>query len=192
MNANDLWFTARGAGLTATLMLTVATTCGAVSSIRLGSLSDRVVLQYLHRTAAVLGLLLIVVHVGTLVLDTKSHITVSGAVVPFAGQYRPTAVALGSLAAYLLLVVVAIGLARVPMAASRRGAALWRGLHLLAYPVWAFAIAHGLLAGTDRGQRWMILLSIGCVAVVLIAITARLLADSGPGLRPPRRAGALR
>jgi DMSO/TMAO reductase YedYZ heme-binding membrane subunit len=195
MNANDLWFTARGAGLTAMLMLTVATACGALGSLRLRSLADRVVLQYLHRTAAVLGLLLIAVHVSTLVLDAKAHIGVAGALIPFAARYRPNAVALGSIAAYLLVLVTALGIARVQLAASARAASLWRRLHLLAYPAWAIAVVHGLLAGTDRGQAWMLLLSIACILVIAVLALIRLLsedAQSGAGRmgsRPARLSG---
>ena len=195
MNANDLWFTARGAGLTAMLMLTVATACGALGSLRLRSRADRVVLQYLHRTAAVLGLLLIVVHVSTLVLDAKAHIGVAGALVPFAARYRPNAVALGSIAAYLLVLVTALGVARVQLAAAARAASLWRRLHLLAYPAWAIAVVHGLLAGTDRGQGWMLLLSIACVVAVALVAVIRLLSEdtqSGAGRlgsRPARLSG---
>lgn len=174
MTTNDLWFTARGAGLSAMLILTIATALGAFGSMRLRSAGTRVVVQYVHRTAAVLGLGLIVVHVSTLVLDSKSHITLSGALVPFAAHYRPSAVALGSIAMYVFLFVAALGLARGRLAASPAGAATWRGLHLLAYPAWAVAIVHGLLAGTDRSQAWVVLLTIACIAAVIVAAFSRI------------------
>ena len=187
MTTNDLWFTARGAGLAAMLVLTIATALGALGSMRLGSAGNRVVVQYVHRTAAVLGLSLIVVHVGTLVLDSKSHISLAGALIPFAAQYRPSAVAFGSIAMYLFLFVAALGIARGRLASSRLGAATWRGLHLLAYPAWGIAIVHGLMAGTDRTQKWVVLLTIGCVAAVLIAAFCRvagLTADEPPTAPP--------
>jgi DMSO/TMAO reductase YedYZ heme-binding membrane subunit len=174
MTTNDLWFTARGAGLAAMLILTIATVLGALGSMRLRSAGTRVVVQYVHRTAAVLGLLLIVVHVSTLVLDAKSHISLAGALVPFAAQYRPSAVAFGSIATYLLVFVAALGFARGRLASSRLGAATWRGLHLLAYPAWGIAIVHGLMAGTDRTQNWVVLLTIGCIVAVLIAALCRI------------------
>jgi DMSO/TMAO reductase YedYZ heme-binding membrane subunit len=173
MTTNDLWFTARGAGLAAMLILTIATALGALGSTRLRSVSNRVIIQYMHRTAAVLGLSLIVVHVTTLVLDSKSHVSLAGALVPFAAHYRPSAVALGSIAMYLVLFVAALGLARGRLAASRAGAATWRGLHLLAYPAWGIAIVHGLMAGTDRSQNWVVLLTLGCAVAVLVAVAWR-------------------
>ena len=175
MNANTLWFTARGAGLGAMLVLTIATVLGALGSIRSSSPETRVIVQYVHRTAAVLGLGLIVVHVSTLVLDAKAHIGLAGALVPFAAHYRPNAVALGSIAMYTLLLVAALGLARGRLAASRRSAATWRALHLLAIPAWAVAVLHGLLAGTDRSQRWVVLLTVACVGAVGLALIIRMM-----------------
>lgn len=198
MNANALWFTARGAGLAAMLVLTVATALGALGSIRIRSRATRVITQYLHRTAAALGLGLILVHVSTLVLDAKAHISLAAALVPFAAQYRPNAVALGSIAMYLFLLVAALGAARGRIASSRVGAATWRGLHLFSYPAWAIAVVHGTLAGTDRGQRWVVLLTIACVASVLLAALVRSMRiednprDQARPVPPARLTGALR
>jgi DMSO/TMAO reductase YedYZ heme-binding membrane subunit len=188
MNANMLWFTARGAGLSAMLVLSLAVSFGAFGSQRIKSVSTRVVVQYLHRTAAMLGLLLILVHVSTLILDSKSNITLAGALVPFAARYRPNSVALGSIAMYAFVFVAAIGSARGRMASSRRGAASWRALHALSYPVWAIAVAHGLLAGTDRSQHWVVLLTILCVASVLIAASTRFGSQLDPPAVPTPRA----
>lgn len=193
MNANNLWFTARGAGLSALLALSIATACGALGSLPTASAPSRVMVQYLHRTAAALGIGLILVHVGTIVLDSKAHIGVAGALVPFAASYRPTAVALGSTTAYLLLLVAALGLARGRLAAAPAGARAWRAAHSLGYLLWAAAVLHGLLAGTDRGQGW-VLLVVGCVLLVLAAGTARLLGldDAGSAARPTNASSAAR
>jgi methionine sulfoxide reductase heme-binding subunit len=175
VNANDLWFTARGAGLSALLSLSIATACGAFGSLPGAAPAARVMVQYLHRTAAALGIGLIVVHVASIVLDSKSHIGFAGALVPFAAHYRPNAVALGSCTAYLLLLVAALGLARGRLAAAPAAARRWRAAHSLGYLLWATAVLHGLLAGTDRGQGWVVLLVVGCVLLVLAAGIVRLL-----------------
>jgi predicted ferric reductase len=180
VNANDLWFTARGAGLSALLTLSVATACGALGSLASSAPGTRVVVQYLHRTAAALGIGLIVLHVSMIVLDSKSHIGVAGALVPFASHYRPNAVALGSGTAYLLLIVAALGLARGRLAAAPAAARAWRAAHSAGYVLWATAVLHGLLAGTDRGQGWVVLLVIGCILLVLTAGLVRLLLLADP------------
>ena len=191
MTANSLWFTARGAGLSAMLVLSLAAALGAAGSVRTRSVPTRVVIQYLHRTAAGLGLGLIVVHVTTLVLDNKAHIGLAGALIPFAAHYRPNAVALGSVAMYAFLLVAALGAARGRIAASQLGAATWRALHAISYPAWAVAVVHGVLAGTDRGQHWVQVLTIGCVLAVAMATAYRLiLARATTPHRSARRTGS--
>lgn len=169
-----LWYTARGAGLAALVVLTFATSLGALTSIRIRSSATRVVAQYVHRAASALGLGLILVHVATVVADPKAHVGLAGALVPFASAYRPGAVALGSLAAYALIAIVALGLARGRLAASARAAAWWRRFHALAYGAWVLAMAHSIQAGTDTGLAWVGMLWMACLVAVLLALTARL------------------
>ena len=169
-----LWYTARGAGLAALVALTMATSLGALTSVKIRSAATRVVMQYMHRAAAVLGLGLIAVHVTTIVADAKAGVSVAGALVPFAATYRPGAVALGSIAAYVFITITALGFARGRLAASARGAAVWRGIHTLAYGGWALAMVHGLTAGTDAGLAWVRTLWALCLIAVLASVATRL------------------
>jgi predicted ferric reductase len=169
-----LWYTARGAGLAALLALTLATTLGALGSRWLASASSRVIMQYLHRSAAVLGLSLLVVHISAVLLDNKAHVGVAGALVPFASSYRPGAVALGSITAYLLLLVSALGAARGRLAASAAATRAWRAIHALGYVAWLTAIWHGFTAGTDSSVGWVRLLYLGCLITVPMALLLRL------------------
>lgn len=179
---NALWFTARGAGLSALLVLSISTTLGALGSRATARPDSRVVLQYVHRTAALVGLLLVTVHVTTLVLDRKAHVGVAGVFVPFASAYKPGAVTLGSIAAYLFVLVAALGLARGRLAATAAGARTWRGLHALSYAAWLSALLHGLNAGTDRGQPWVRWLALCCVVAVAGALVVRLFGLDGQRL----------
>lgn len=176
-----LWYTARGAGLAALIVLTLSTSLGALTSIRIRSAAVRVVSQYTHRAAAGLGLGLITVHVGTILADPKAGVGAAGALVPFASSYRPNAVALGSIAAYTLLLVAALGLARGRMAASARGAAAWRYVHTLAYVAWGLAMLHGWNAGTDAGLPWVRTLWVLCLIAVLASVATRLAVPSRRG-----------
>jgi sulfoxide reductase heme-binding subunit YedZ len=133
-----------------------------------------VVAQYTHRAAAGLGIGLIVLHVGTILADRKAGVGAYGALVPFASAYRPNAVALGSLAAYTLLLVAALGLARGRLAASARAARAWRYVHTLAYGAWGLAMLHGLYAGTDAGLPWVRTLWVLCLLAVLGSVAVRL------------------
>jgi predicted ferric reductase len=167
-----LWYVARGAGLAALLLLTVSTCVGALVTGR-GAAANRVVVQYLHRVTASLGLGVLVLHITTILADSYANVGWRGAIVPFTAAYRPTWVGLGTLAVYIFVLVVAIGLARGRFAASRRGAAMWRGLHGLAYVGWSLAMLHGLKSGTDSGLGWVRWLYVACAAAVATSVAVR-------------------
>ena len=169
----SIWFTARGAGLSALLLLSVATCLGALVS-RPGHAARRYVVQYLHRATAGLGLGVLVLHVTTILLDSYAHVGITGAIVPFTSGFEPTWVGFGSLACYTFVGVSLLGLARGRMATSPRGARLWRRLHGLSYVGWAMAVLHGFLTGTDSSVGWVRLLYIVCIAGVAGSVTYRI------------------
>lgn len=169
-----VWLTARGAGLTALVLLSLATCLGALTSGR-GRADTRVVTQYVHRVTAATGLGVLVLHVLTVLADSYAHVGVTGAVVPFTSGYRATWVGLGTLAVYVFLAVAVLGLARGRMAGSARGAAGWRALHAAAYGGWALAMVHGYTTGTDSSAGWVRLLYLLCGAAVLGAFAVRLI-----------------
>lgn len=169
----NVWLTARGAGLSALVLLSIATCLGALVSHH-GRAGTRYVLQYVHRAAAGLGLTALALHLTTILADSYSHVGLRGALIPFTAGYRPAWVALGSLAAYVFLAVAVLGFARGRMAASARGARIWRGLHALAYAGWASAMLHGFTSGTDSGIGWVRTLYAGCLVAVLGSVGVRL------------------
>jgi predicted ferric reductase len=172
----NVWFTARGAGLSALVLLTLATSLGALVSRRGTSATAgrRYVLQYLHRAFAGLGVAVLTLHIGTILADSYAGVGWRGALIPFTSRYRPTWVALGSLAAYTFLFVAVLGMARGRMAASPRGAKVWRGLHSLAYFGWALALVHGFNSGTDSSVGWVRALYVACIAAVVGSAAGRL------------------
>jgi predicted ferric reductase len=183
-----LWYTARGAGLAALVLLTVATSLGALVSRRGAGpaarhAERRYVLQYLHRVCAGLGLAVLVLHLATILADSYAHVGWRGALIPFASGYRPVWVALGSLAAYTFIAVALLGFARGQMAASPRGARIWRALHCLAYVGWVSAIWHGFMSGTDSSFGWVRLLYLACLAAVVGSVAARLVALRATDIR---------
>lgn len=182
----NLWFTARGAGLSALILLTAATSLGALTSRR-GRPDTRYLLQYVHRACAGLGVTALALHVGTILADSFAHVGWRGALIPFTSGYRPTAVALGSLAAYTFLAVAVLGLARGRLAARPLAARSWRAVHALAYAGWGTAMLHGFTAGTDADVPWVRLIFFLCLVAVAGSLAARL-----NHLRFARVQGALR
>ena len=173
-----LWYLARAGGLAAMVLLSVATAFGALGSVRRGDPERRVVWQYLHRTAATTGLLLVIGHVTAVVLDAKSHMSLEAVLVPLTSGYRPVAVALGTLAAYLFVLVALLGAARGRLAASPGATAAWRGLHASAYLAWGLGVLHGFLAGTDSGEAWVRVLDVLVVSLVVGALLVRVAAPT--------------
>lgn len=106
---------------------TFAVCLGALGSVRVDPLDPdarerRLLTQYLHRAAAVTGMLLILVHATAIVVDGKSGVSVSDVLIPLTAGYRPVAVALGTLSAYLFVFVAVAGASRRLVARSVRGA----------------------------------------------------------------------
>jgi methionine sulfoxide reductase heme-binding subunit len=167
-----LWYIARGAGLSALLLLTISTCVGALAT-RPAEAANRVVVQYLHRCAATLGLTVLALHVTTILADSYAHVGWRGAIVPFASTYRPAWVALGTLAVYTFVVVAVLGYARGRIATSRRGATMWRWLHGLAYVGWASAMLHGLKSGSDSSLGWVRWLYVACAVAVVGSVIVR-------------------
>jgi methionine sulfoxide reductase heme-binding subunit len=167
-----IWYIARGAGLAALLLLTISTCIGAVMTGR-GKPASRVVVQYLHRVTASLGLGALVLHVSTILADSYAHVGWKAAIIPFTSAYRPTWVGLGTLAIYTFVLVAALGFARGRFAASQRAAAIWRWLHSLAYVGWGMAMLHGLNSGTDSSVGWVRWLYVACGAGVLASVAVR-------------------
>jgi predicted ferric reductase len=180
-----LWMTARGAGLAALVLLTVSTALGALGTRRTQNPANRVVLQYVHRTAGALGIGVLIVHIVTIIADSYANVGVTGAVIPFTAGYRATWVGLGTIAMYCLLLVAGFGFARGRLAASPVGARIWRVTHALAYGAWGLAMVHGYFSGTDSSVGWVIGLYLICLAAVAGCVWARL---AGVAARPePKR-----
>ena len=167
-----VWYFARGAGLSALVLLSISTALGALVS-RHGRAARRYVIQYLHRATAGLGIVALAVHIGLILTDSYAQVGWLGALVPFESGYRPTWVALGTLAAYVFVSVSLLGLARGRLAASPRAAGLWRGTHALAYLGWVAAMWHGFESGTDSDVGWTRVLYLVCLVGVLAATAWR-------------------
>jgi hypothetical protein len=169
-NPSPLWFITRATGAVALVLLTLAVAVG-VAHVRRSTISQmpRFVVDSVHRSASLLAVSFVVVHVLTSVLDGFAPITLLDAVVPLTSVYRPVWLGLGAVAFDLVIAVTVTSLLR-----RRLGYGAWRATHWLAYASWPIALLHGLGTGSDTKAAWMLALSAGCVAVVLAAVALRL------------------
>jgi sulfoxide reductase heme-binding subunit YedZ len=169
-----LWFLNRGTGVTLMVLFTLTTVLGVLSA-REGRrrLVPGIVTQGLHRNLALLSLALLMVHVGTAVLDTFVDIRWWQAISPVGATYKPLWLGAGSLTLDVMLVLVITSLLR-----DRIPHRLWRGLHWMGYLAWATAMVHAVGIGTDASTEWGRWTGIACVGAVVAAGVLRLAADT--------------
>ena len=115
----------------------------------------RFVLDSLHRNVSLLAVAFLLVHILTAVLDSFAPISLTDAIVPFGGSYRPFWLGLGAVAFDLLLAVALTSIVR-----RRLGYGAWRATHWLAYACWPIALLHGLGTGSDVKSTWLLALNI--------------------------------
>ncbi len=179
------WYLTRSTGAVALLLLTAAIALGVLDVRRFATPRwPRFLVDSLHRNVSLLAIAFLVLHILTSVLDSFAPISLLDAVIPFAGSYRPFWLGLGAISFDLLIAVTVTSLLR-----KRIGFAGWRATHWLTYASWPIALLHGFGTGSDVKSTWLLALSIACVAVVAIAVLARVLAGWPEHLR--LRAAAL-
>jgi sulfoxide reductase heme-binding subunit YedZ len=162
------WYAARAAGVVAYLLLTAVVSFGlTMSSRKRIERWPRFALEEVHRFGGILVGVFIAIHVVTIAIDSYLRFSLAAILVPFVSSYRPLWVALGIVAAELLLALAVTNRLR-----DRIPYARWRAFHYANFAVWTAATLHGLATGTDRSSVWLMGLTAACVAVV-VTLTAR-------------------
>jgi methionine sulfoxide reductase heme-binding subunit len=185
-----LWYLGRGTGVVSLGLLTVVVALGIATRSGRPLLGlPRFAVTAVHRSASLLAVLFLGVHVGTLLFDPYAQLDLLALVVPFTAGAEPFWYGLGALALDLVLALVVTSLLR-----HRVGPRVWRGIHWAAYAAWPIALAHGLGSGTDAATGWMLTITGACVAAVLAALAWRVrLAEEPPpvAVAPVPMIGAL-
>jgi predicted ferric reductase len=180
-----LWAFGRGTGTVALVMFTVSLVVGILTrSGRTVPGLSRFAVADLHRTAALMGTLLVVAHVVSLYADPYAQLRLVDVVVPFLGANQPLWLGLGTVALDTLLVVTIVSLLR-----HRVGPRVFRAVHWATYALWPIAFLHGIENGSDAGTAWFVAVAVACAVTVAGAIAWRLApsyADRGR-LRTPRK-----
>ena len=164
-----LWYLGRGTGVVSLVLLTLVVALGIATRAGRPLLGlPRFAVTAVHRSASLLAVVFLVVHVVTLLFDPYAGLNLLSLVVPFTAAAQPFWYGLGALSLDLVLALVATSLLR-----HRIGPKIWKGIHWAAYAAWPIALAHGLGAGTDAATGWMITITGACVAAVLGALVWR-------------------
>jgi hypothetical protein len=159
------WILARSLGLAAYVALTVLVALGIWYRhpwrVQRGSPGPEAMLRAHVALVASTGALL-VGHIAASALDSFAGVGWAGAFVPWHATYRPTAVALGTVAFYgIVLVTLSAALAG---SIARR---VWLPIHSVAAVFFGVSLAHGLLAGSDSAVLWWLYALTGTAVVVL-------------------------
>jgi predicted ferric reductase len=144
------WYMARAGGIVAYLLLWLGALWGVMMSAKL---AKGLYVFGLHEFLPILAMIFAALHALVLLGDHYIGFNLVQLAVPFTASYRPLWTGLGTLALYL-------GVALAASFYTRRwiGRRTWRVLHYATYGVFALALAHGLMAGTDSTTplvHWM-------------------------------------
>jgi len=173
-----IWYAERAAGIVSYLLLTILVVLGLTLSNRLRTKRwPMFAIEDVHRFVGIVAAVFIALHVSLIVVDPFLPFSLTQVFVPFTAGYRPLATGLGTVALELLLAVAVANALR-----RRIPHRLWRTTHYLGFVVWAAATVHGLVAGSDRRDVWLLGLYVVAVAAVLTGIVFRT-AVSRPRLR---------
>lgn len=181
MNPQIWWYLARATGIVAWAGAVGAVLVGLALASRIGGRQvPPAWLLAVHRHLGALTLAFTGAHLAALVADRYVEITVTDALVPFHAGWRPGALAWGTLALWVLLLVEVSSLLR-----RRLPTRLWRSVHLLSYVGAVGATAHLFAAGSDQTNLGLRLAPVVALAAAAGFLTYRLLAPHRRPSGPP-------
>ncbi len=169
MNEQIWWFVARSGGIVAWALVTLSVCWGLFLSTKAAAKATQPArLLDLHRFLGGLSVTFTAVHIIGLVGDSYVEFGWLDVLVPWASEWKPTAVAWGVIAFWLLLAVEITSLLM-----KRLPRTLWRQVHRASFGLYAFATLHGIQAGSDTGNVWYrmgMLASINIVAFLTVIL----------------------
>jgi DMSO/TMAO reductase YedYZ heme-binding membrane subunit len=171
MNPQFWWFVARASGMVAAVLVALTLVWGLLLTTKLIERRGLPAwLADLHRGLGGLSVVFIAVHLVALWADSYEDFGWAELFVPFASAWKSGPVAWGVGAFWLLLVVE--GTSLVQRRLSRR---VWRGLHLLSYPVGVMVGLHAVTAGSDAGNTWFLAVTFGLMGLLTFLTAYRVL-----------------
>lgn len=146
------WYLSRAAGFVAYGLIWVSMALGLLISGRVSKLwPGGPTAVDLHEFTTISSLAFAGLHVLVLLGDRYIQYNLASLLVPGLSDYRAFWVVLGQLGLYLAIPVTASFYLR-----RRIGPKTWRTLHYATFGVFALVTAHGVGAGTDGGNPWVV------------------------------------
>lgn len=178
----NTWILLRAAGVAAYVSFFLSVAWGLLSSTSLVTKRiSKPTSTAFHATVASAGLAFLAIHMIGLFVDRFVPFGFSDLLIPLKSTYRPISVAFGIVAMYGMVVVLASSWVR-----KRLGTVWWRRLHLLAVPMFALSLLHGLFAGSDSARPWMFSMYVVTGLITLFLLIVRGLTVGYRPTREPR------
>lgn len=157
---NLVWFTTRGSGIAAYILVVGVMVYGLLLSARSNPSELPSPVSYgMHDYLTWLSLGFTALHMFILLLDKYIPYTLGSVLLPFASPYEPVFVGAGQISLYLSLIVTLSLYARKWI-----GQRAWRLIHYLSYGAFALVTLHGLLSGTD--SKSIVMLAVYAVSAI--------------------------
>lgn len=171
------WYLSRASGFTAMTLL-AATVCLGLAVRGRYPMLARWRWFDMHQFLSLTAMGAVGIHVLSLLGDQYIGFGLTDLLVPFAASYRPAPLAIGIVSLDLFAVVLVSFYVRRFI-----GYRAWRATHYGTFLLFFMAEAHGLLAGTDTGEIWAVLVYWAC-AVGVVALTYLRVATVDAGATP--------
>ncbi|HEX5369405.1 MAG TPA: hypothetical protein VFY10_08335 [Dehalococcoidia bacterium] len=182
---HTFWYLTRASGFVAYVLLFGSVTLGLLLTTSIPAGLRRFDVFDIHRFVALLALIVTVFHALIVLPDQFIGFKLSELLVPFTSPYAQLYMALGTLALYLMAIIIGTFYLRplVPYSA-------WRTIHYATFAVYAMALAHGLGAGSDTSLTWALGLYAITGGIVIALVAQRLSNGSARGVPVARRVEA--
>lgn len=139
------WYISRAAGLVSFALLWFSIFLGiSIRTPLLNRIIKPIYSRSVHQWVSLQALLFALLHGVALMFDATMHFSLLDIFVPFASSYQPALVALGTLAFYLMLLMIVTSYARDSLSQKT-----WRIVHTTNIILYAIGMIHSLYLGTD-------------------------------------------
>lgn len=166
----------RGSGLAAYLLLFVSVAGGLMLSVQWISARSRPAFLSYHRLFSLASLIMTAIHVLAFVVAKKQILSWQDVLVPFWTAHYKMEIAVGILAAYIIL-LLAVTSTRAVMRSLRFDN--WRLVHLLAFAGYWLALYHSVALAKSSNALFQSLLYPATVSLVTALILLRLWKAAG-------------
>lgn len=166
-----LWYVTRAFAVVAYGSLSIVVMVGQIRVI-IRRFGDPIpwLLDEIHIFLSILTVLLVAGHLITLYFDPFLPFQLINFIVPGNQPYREIPVDLGVFALYALLALWLSSWAKKHLTYN-----VWRTVHFVSFAAFALVTLHGIFAGSDAGEPFMIVMYVSLGAMVIFLTIARML-----------------